>query len=203
MNTRFLALAAAALGLAQPAGGQGTLGGVWRLDSTRSADLEKAFELHARNDGLRARGSLQGQTGARQVPGVGSTVPDVSSSRPISAEEAADLARPLVDEADMFELVETDSTVVFHPLDLTLENVSLVTDGKKHDAYFGMSTEKGQLKAERKGEGLRIERKTEELQVKEDWSLAEDGAALVQDVEIKGRILQKTLKYRRVYLRGL
>ena len=204
MRIRSLVLLSVALGLAPPLAGQADLSGVWRLDSARSTNLDRAFELHARNDGLRARGSLAGgQTATRQVPGVGSGVPDIPQSRPIAPEEAADLARPLVDQVDAFEWAQSDSAVVFLPLNLAHDNVFLMTDGKKRDVLLGMSAEEGQVKVEWKGERLRIERKAEQLQAKEEWSLADDGAVLVQDVEVKGRIMQKTLKYRRVYLRGM
>ncbi len=60
----------------------------------------------------------------------------------------------------------------------------------------------GQLKTEWKGERLKVERKAKDLQVTEYWSRDADRDTLVVEVEVKGRMFQKKLVFRRVYQRG-
>lgn len=205
VNTLARMIVIALLGalVVENAGAQADLSGVWQLDTTRSVGLDRAFQLHAQDDGLRSRGSLPGGQPAPSgyAPGAGAATTDLAATRPVSPEEAASLARPLTYGADVFELVQSDNVVVFHPLNLAHDNVSITTDGKKRDAYFGLDGEEGQEKAEWKGERLKVERKVNNMQVVEVWQLTEDSEILVLEVEIKGHVLNKKLEYRRVYQR--
>ena len=197
----FLMMAGALLGFpGSVAGAQQTLAGQWQLDTTRSTDLNSALELHAQNNGLRTYSSIPGgQPTSSGLPGSGGA-PGVD----LSTARSPDLAR-LVAEVqlltysnDMFEIVQTDSTVTFHPLNLAYDNVMLTTDGRKRDVEWGSELE-GDLKAEWKGDRLKVERKTDEFQVTEHWSREADKDLLIVEVEVTGRLFQEKLVLRRVY----
>ena len=196
-----LILAGAVLGFpGSQAGAQQGLGGQWQLDTTRSTDLDRALDLHAQNDGLRTYSALPGgQPAPSGLPGSGggATVGLSTTSSADRARLAAEV-RLLTYGSDLFEIVQTDTTVTFHPLNLAYDNVMLTTDGRKRDVEWSWELE-GQLKAEWKGDRLKVERKTKDLQVTEHWSRDADSDLLVVEVEVKGRMFQKKLVLRRVY----
>ena len=199
-----LILAMVVLGfLVSQAGAQETLGGQWQLDTTRSTDLDRAMSLHAQNNGLRRYGSVPGgQPASSGIPGSsGAPAVDLSTTSSADYVQIADDVRQLTYSSNAFEIVQTDTTVTFHPLNLAYDNVALTTDGRKRDVEWGWELE-GQLKAEWKGERLKVERKTNDLQVTEYWSRDADHDLLLAEVEVKGRMFQKKLVLRRVYQRG-
>lgn len=204
MTTRaFLVLAGAVLAFpGLEASAQQTLAGQWRLDTTRSVNLDHALDLHAQKDGLRTYSSVPGgQPGSSGIPGSGGApAVDLSTTRGSSTAEVAAGVRPLTYGSDVFEIVQTDTTVTFHPLNLAYNNVKLTTDGRKREVEWGWEQE-GQLKAEWKGERLKVERKAKDLQVTEHWYRDRDSDVLVAEVEVKGRMFQKKLVFKRVYQR--
>ena len=202
----FLILSVALLGLpGSLAGAQQTLAGQWQLDSTLSTDLDRAMDVHAQNNGLRTYSSIPGgqPTPAGGIPGSsGAPTADLSTTRSADNSQIADEVRRLTYGSNVFEIVQTDTTVTFHPLNLAYDNVLLTTDGEKRDVEWDWELE-GQLKTEWKGERLKVERKTKDLQVTEYWSRDADQDTLVVEVEVKGRMFQKKLVFRRVYQRGM
>jgi len=125
----------------------------------------------------------------------------LSTTRSADNAQIADEVRRLTYGSNLFEIVQTDTTVTFHPLNLAYDNVLLTTDGEKRDVEWDWELE-GQLKTEWKGERLKVERKAKDLQVTEYWSRDADRDTLVVEVEVKGRMFQKKLVFRRVYQRG-
>ena len=201
----LLILSVALLGLpGSQAGAQQTLAGQWQLDSTLSTDLDRAMDVHAQNNGLRTYSSIPGgqPTPTGGIPGSGGApTADLSTTRSADNAQIADEVRRLTYGSNLFEIVQTDSTVTFHPLNLAYDNVLLTTDGEKRDVEWDWELE-GQLKTEWKGERLKVERKAKDLQVTEYWSRDADRDTLVVEVEVKGRMFQKKLVFRRVYQRG-
>ncbi len=199
----FLIMAGALLGFpGSEAGAQQILAGQWQLDTTRSTDLDSALDLHAQNNGLRTYSSIPGgQPTSSGLPGSGGA-PGVELSTARSPDQAKLVAEVhlLTYGNDMFEIVQTDTTVTFHPLNLAYDNVMLTTDGRKRDVEWDWELD-GQLKAEWKGDRLKVERKTDEFQVTEHWSREADTDLLVVEVEVTGRLFQKKLVLRRVYQR--
>lgn len=199
-----LIMAGALLGFpGSEAGAQQSLGGEWQLDTTRTTDLDRALDRHAQNNGLRAYSSIPGgQPAPSGLPGSGGAPAVGLSTRSADLAQLAADVRLLTYGSDMFEILQTDTTVTFHPLNLAYDNVLLLTDGRKRDVEWGGELE-GELKAEWKGDRLKVERKTDEFQVTEHWSLEADNDLLVVEVEVKGRLFQKKLVLRRVYQRRL
>lgn len=184
------------------AGAQQSLDGEWQLDTTRSTDLDRALDLHAQNNGLRTYSSIPGgQPTPSGLPGSGGAAAvDLSTTGSADRARLAADVRLLTYGGDIFEIVQTDTTVTFHPLNLAYDNVRLATDGRKRDVEWSWELE-GQLKAEWKGDLLKVERKTKDFQVTEQWSRDADNDLLVVEVEIKGRLFQKKLVLRRIYQR--
>lgn len=202
-KSSFLIMAVGLLGLpGAEAGAQQTLAGQWQLDTTRSTDLDRALDLHAQNNGLRTYSSIPGGRPISSGPPGNGGAPGVDLSTTRSPDQAKLVAEVhlLMYGSDMFEIVQTDTTITFHPLNLAYDNVTLTTDGRKRDVEWDWELE-GQLKAEWKGDRLKVERKTDEFQVTEHWSLEADNDLLVVEVEVKGRLFQKKLVLRRVYQR--
>jgi hypothetical protein len=173
--------------------------GIWRLDSARSVDLERAFAVHAQKHGFRSQGSSP-QAGPGSIPGSSAGSIRLSSGRTIDFQALAAEARQMVYGGDYFEITQTDSSVVFHPLNLANDPAVLYVDGKKRKVFLLMDVE-GDLKAEWKGDRLKVERKTPDLQTTEYWLVADDPGFLVVQLEIDGRAFQKKLEIRRVYQR--
>jgi hypothetical protein len=186
-----------------PAGAQQTLSGQWQLDTTRSSDLDRAMNLHAQDNGLRTYSSMPGgQPTPSGIPGSGGApAVDLSTGRSANHAQIINDVRRLTYGSNVFEIVQTDTTVTFYALNLAYDNVLLATDGQKRDVELDWELE-GQLKAEWKGGRLKVERKTKDLQVTEYWSRDADDDVLVVEVEVKGRMFQKTLVLQRVYQRG-
>ena len=184
------------------AGAQQSLDGEWQLDTTRSTDLDRALDRHAQNNGLRAYSSIPGgQPTPSGLPGSGGAAAvDLSTTGSADRARLAADVRLLTYGGDIFEIVQTDTTVTFHPLNLAYDNVRLTTDGRKRDVEWSWELE-GQLKAEWKGDLLKVERKTKDFQVTEQWSRDADNDLLVVEVEVKGRLFQKKLVLRRIYQR--
>jgi len=201
----FMILGVALFGFpGSAAGAQQILAGQWPLDTTLSADLDRAMDLHAQDNGLRSYSSIPGgqptPTGGLPVSSGAPTV-DLSTTRSADHAQIAEDVSRLTYGGNLFEIVQTDTTVAFHPLNLAYENVLLTTDGRKRDVEWDWEIE-GQVKTEWKGERLKVERKTKDLQVTEYWSRDTDQDVLVVEVEVKGRMFQKKLVFRRVYQRG-
>lgn len=201
----FLLLGLALLGFpGSEAGGQETLAGQWHLDTILSTDLDRAMNRHAQDNGLRSYSSIPGgqPTSTGGVPGGGGApTVDLSTGRSADYAKIAEDVRRLTYGGNLFEIVQTDTTVAFHPLNLAYENVLLTTDGRKRDVEWDWEIE-GQVKTEWKGDRLKVERKTKDLQVTEYWSRELDEDVLVAEVEVKGRMFQKNLIFRRVYQLG-
>jgi hypothetical protein len=200
----FLILGLVLLGFpGSEAGAQLTLAGQWQLDTTLSTDLDRAMDRHAQNNGLRSYSSMPGGQPAPTsgLPGSGGAATvGLSTTRSVDHAQIAEDVRRLTYGGDVFEIVQTDTTVTFHPLNLAYENVLLTTDGRKRDVEWDWEIE-GQVKTEWKGERLKVERKTKDLQVTEYWSRDVDEDLLVVEVEVRGRMFQKKLILRRVYQR--
>ena len=186
--------------LAGSAGAQADIGGRWRLDSARSTDLENALALHGQRQGFRIQGGSQ-QVAPGPIPG-GSPAGSIrlADGRTVDVNSLAAEARQTMYGGDYFEIVQTDSTVVFSPLNLAHDPATLFVDGKKRKTYFLTDVE-GDVKAEWKGDRLKVERWTENVQATEYWLLADDPSFLVVQVEMRGRMFQKKLEIQRVYRR--
>lgn|GEM_PF-7014292 len=202
MRTSLAMALAALVALAGPAVAQVELSGQWQLDTTRSADLERALVNHARNQGLRSRSSMSGgeATLPGGIPGQGGNSPRIRTgdSRVVDVAEVLAQARLMTYGGNLFEIQQIDSAIVFEPLNLAYDRVSVVPDGKKRRTNMGLEAEMD-VRAEWKSDHLKIVRETNEMSVTEYWSLAKEPGFLVVEVRMKGRMFQKKLELWRVY----
>lgn len=199
---KLLSVLVATSSVPAPALAQVDLSGSWRLDSTSSTTVARAVALHAQDNGFRTYSSLPGgqPVPAGVAPGSGrSPTIDLANPRSVNVAQVTAEVRPLIYDGDRFDIVQTDSTITFHPLNLVHDNVMLKTDGRKRDVLIGLDTEV-QVKAEWHDDYLKVERKTKDLQATERWSV--DGGQLINEIEMKGRVFRTTLKFRLSYLRN-
>ena len=173
--------------------------GLWQLDSARSTDLERALTLHAQKQGFRTQG-INSQARPSGIPGSAAGSIQLPNGRTVDIKALAAEARQMVYGGDYFEITQTDSTVAFNPINLAHDPALLYVDGKKRRVFLLLDVE-GDLKAEWKGDRLKVKRETADLQTTEYWLLADDPSFLVVLVEIRGRMFQKKLELRRVYYR--